>query len=152
MDNSTIFTHFYFIKYVFVLVFKKIPLYRGFPLNLLTLNRGPTVVGFLADQPSLGTKKLMNRHQLGLFFLANLWHSGHPRHFFPAWHSVLLLLVAYGAQVSHERRGFYLLSPAEKREKESSRQAPRKALWKLSALIFNKGTFNYGWFLTLWTK
>ena len=43
MDNSTIFTHFYFIKYVFVLVFKKIPLYRGFPLNLLTLNRGPTV-------------------------------------------------------------------------------------------------------------
>ena len=58
--------------------------------------------------------------------------------FFPAWHSVLLLLVAYGAQVSHERRGFYLLSPAEKREKESSRQAPRKALWKLSALIFNK--------------
>ena len=43
MNNSTIFTHFYFIKYVFVLVFKKIPLYRGFPLNLLTLNRGPTV-------------------------------------------------------------------------------------------------------------
>ena len=58
--------------------------------------------------------------------------------FFPAWHSVLLLLVAYGAQVSHERRGFYLLSPAEKRGKESSRQAARKALWKLSALIFNK--------------
>ena len=46
MDNSTIFTHFYFIKYVFVLVFKKIPLYRGFPLNLLTLNRGPTVIPF----------------------------------------------------------------------------------------------------------
>ena len=44
MNNSTIFTHFYFIKYVFVLVFKKIPLYRGFPLNLLTLNRGPTVL------------------------------------------------------------------------------------------------------------
>ena len=52
MDNSTIFTHFYFIKYVFVLVFKKIPLYRGFPLNLLTLNRGPTVQYTRADVQS----------------------------------------------------------------------------------------------------
>ena len=59
MDNSTIFTHFYFIKYVFVLVFKKIPLYRGFPLNLLTLNRGPTV-SHSSRTPGLKLEKCSN--------------------------------------------------------------------------------------------
>ena len=57
MNNSTIFTHFYFIKYVFVLVFKKIPLYRGFPLNLLTLNRGPTVFSKLLNCENSDSKR-----------------------------------------------------------------------------------------------
>ena len=44
LSNYTIFTQICFIKSVFVLVFKKITLNRGFTLYLLTLNRGSTVV------------------------------------------------------------------------------------------------------------
>ena len=58
--------------------------------------------------------------------------------FFPAWHSVLLLLVAYGAQVSHERRGFYLLSPAEKKRKGEFQTGSKKSVMEVVGFNFQQ--------------